>query len=64
MFKKFHFLNDSPSAECVYVVALGYISYLSAEILDLSGVISVLFAGIMMNHYLMLNVSSKSKLIL
>ena len=63
IFRKLAFLKKNPSAECIFVIALGYVTYMAAELIELSGVISVLVSGIMINHYLMYNISSKSRLV-
>ena len=59
--KKFRFLSHNPVVETVVVLLFGFCSFATAEILELSGVISILVCGIVMSHYLFYNISSTGK---
>ncbi|XP_041375066.1 sodium/hydrogen exchanger 3-like [Gigantopelta aegis] len=47
--------------EPIFVFVLGYLAYLSAEMLHWSGILALSFGGICMRHYVEANVSRKSK---
>ena len=53
--------HHSAVLETAIVFFFGYMAYVSAEILELSGVISVLVCGILMAHYLFYNLSNTGK---
>lgn len=50
-FKKFRFLTNSTTTETVFAFLMAYGGYSICEMLNLSGVISLLMIGIMMSHY-------------
>lgn len=56
LFKKFRFLCN-PISEVVIVYLFGILSYLISEVLDMSGVLTVLVAGIVMAHFNFYNLS-------
>lgn len=47
--------------ELALVISFSYMSYVIAEEIHLSGIMSVLFCGIMMDHYTMQNLSAHSR---
>ncbi len=56
MFKKFRFMSN-PVTEVVVVYLFGILSYLISEVLDMSGVLTVLVAGVAMAHFNFYNLS-------
>ena len=50
-------LRHNPSLEFGLMLVSSYIPYCAAEALDLSGITSILFAGIVMSHYAHQNLS-------
>lgn len=46
-------VRDFPLIGPALVVALGYLSFLTAEIFEFSGIITSLTAGMVMQHYLL-----------
>jgi NhaP-type Na+/H+ or K+/H+ antiporter len=56
LFKTFRFLVN-PVCEVVVVYLFGILSYLIAEICNMSGVLAVLVAGIMLAHFNFYNLS-------
>ena len=50
-------LRRNPSLEFGMMLAFSYFPYCCAEALDLSGITSILFAGIVMSHYAHQNLS-------
>ena len=59
--KKLRFLAHNPVIETVIIFFFGYASYVISEVLELSGVISILVAGISMSHYMFYNISDSGK---
>lgn len=57
LMKKVRSLTRDPVAECAIIFAVGYISYVVAELLHQSGIISLLTAGVTMAHYGWYNLS-------
>ena len=57
LMKKVRSLTRDPVAECAIIFAVGYISYVVAELLHQSGIITLLFSGITMSHYGWYNLS-------
>ena len=51
MFKHMRFLSESPATEIMITFLLSYSAYLISELLEMSGVISLLMAGIILHHY-------------
>jgi len=55
--KKARSLTRSPVAECCIIFAFAYISYVTAEIIKYSGIITLLTCGVTMAHYGWYNLS-------
>lgn len=56
MFKTFRFMCN-PVTEVVVIYLFGILSYLISEVLDMSGVLTVLVAGVVMAHFNFYNIS-------
>lgn len=52
------FLTESCVIEVVIVIYMGYASFTLCEMIELSGVISVLVTGVVMAHYNYYNLSN------
>ena len=61
MFKKCRFLTHSPVHETLLVFSAGYLAYMLSEVLELSGIITLLSCGITLAHYAWYNLSPQSK---
>ena len=61
MFKHFRFLTHCPIHETILVFGAGYVSYIVSELLEFSGIITLLSSGITMAHYTWYNLSPQSK---
>ncbi|XP_054822337.1 sodium/hydrogen exchanger 1-like isoform X2 [Prosopis cineraria] len=59
--KKLCFARHSTDREVALMFLMAYLSYMLAELLDLSGILTVFFCGIAMSHYTWHNVSGSSK---
>ena len=59
--KKFRFLTRSPIHEIILIFVTGYLTYMIAEALALSAIVSLLACGICMGHYAWYNLSASSK---
>lgn len=57
LMKKVRSLTRDPVAECAIIFAVGYISYVVAELCHFSGIISLLTSGVTMAHYGWYNLS-------
>jgi len=57
LMKKVRSLTRDPVAECAIIFAVAYISYVVAEMLKMSGIITLLTCGITMAHYGWYNLS-------
>jgi NhaP-type Na+/H+ or K+/H+ antiporter len=57
VFKRFRILASSTILECTLIFCFGFISYMTAELIDLSGIITLLSTGIIMAHYTWYNLS-------
>ncbi|KAM7279523.1 hypothetical protein ACFE04_006657 [Oxalis oulophora] len=55
------FILDLQNLECCLFVLFPYFSYMLAEGLGLSGIVSILFTGIVMKHYTFTNLSENSQ---
>jgi len=62
LFKHMRFLTHNPVNEIAIVFVGGYLSYLISYLAGLSGIVSLLVAGIMMGHYAWFNISDNAKL--
>lgn len=60
--KYWRFISHSPVIETALVFNFGFVAYLIAELLEISGVISILVAGICMSHYLYYNLSQVGRI--
>lgn len=59
--KKLYFGRHSTNREVALMALLAYLSYTLADILDLSGILTVFFCGIVMSHYTWHNVTESSR---
>lgn len=57
-------LREYPPVESALLIMYAYVSYLLAENLHLSGIVSILFCGIIMSHYAYLNLSEYGLMLL
>lgn len=62
VFKHVKSLQHHPVLEIFLIILFGYSSYLLAEILGLSGIMTLFFCGVVMSHYSYHNVSKDSQL--
>nr|ALT06549.1 Na+/H+ antiporter [Iris halophila] len=60
--KKLYFGRHSTDREVAIMVLMAYFSYMLAELLDLSGILTVFFCGIVMSHYTWHNVTESSRI--
>ncbi|EGR33957.1 Na+ H+ antiporter, putative [Ichthyophthirius multifiliis] len=60
-FKKFTSFSLFPLKEMSIIFICGYFSYLIAEVLHFSGIISLFCCGLIMGHYTYLNISKESQ---
>lgn len=56
-------MNKHPEVETPLIILFAYAAYLLAEGAGLSGIVSILFCGIVMAHYTRHNLSKASKVI-
>ncbi|CAI2364053.1 unnamed protein product [Moneuplotes crassus] len=54
-------LRHHPTLEIFLIMLFGYMSYLLAELLNLSGIMTLFLCGVIMSHYTYHNVSKSSK---
>ncbi|KAG8370673.1 hypothetical protein BUALT_Bualt13G0007700 [Buddleja alternifolia] len=59
--KKLYFGRHSTDREVALTVLMAYLSYIIAELCDLSGILTVFFCGIVMSHYTWHNMTESSK---
>ncbi|KAG1338602.1 sodium/hydrogen exchanger 2 [Cocos nucifera] len=59
--KKLYFGRHSTDREVALMMLMAYLSYMLAELLDLSGILTVFFCGIVMSHYTWHNVTESSR---
>jgi len=62
VFKQVKSLQHHPVLEVFLIMLFGYSSYLVAELLGLSGIMTLFFCGVVMSHYSYYNISNESKL--
>ncbi|KAJ0977673.1 hypothetical protein J5N97_013147 [Dioscorea zingiberensis] len=60
--KKLYFGRHSTDREVALMILMAYLSYMLAELLDLSGILTVFFCGIVMSHYTWYNVTASSRI--
>ena len=61
LMKKMRSLTRDPVAECAIIFAFGYISYIVAEMMHQSGIITLLFCGVTMAKYGWYNLSPQGQ---
>ncbi|KAG1365182.1 Sodium/hydrogen exchanger 2 [Cocos nucifera] len=61
LIKKLYFGRHSTDREVALMILMAYLSYMLAELLDLSGILTVFFCGIVMSHYTWHNVTESSR---
>uniref|UniRef100_A0A0E0EFU9 Sodium/hydrogen exchanger n=5 Tax=Oryza TaxID=4527 RepID=A0A0E0EFU9_9ORYZ len=59
--KKLYIGRHSTDREVALMMLMAYLSYMLAELLDLSGILTVFFCGIVMSHYTWHNVTESSR---
>ncbi|XP_042420321.1 sodium/hydrogen exchanger 2-like, partial [Zingiber officinale] len=60
--KKLYIGRHSTDREVALTMLMAYLSYMLAELLDLSGILTVFFCGIVMSHYTWHNVTESSRI--
>ena len=60
-YKKLRIITMNPIMECVILFCFAYISYCLSEVVECSGIISLLTCGVIMGHYTWYNLSPQSK---
>ncbi|KAK4796043.1 hypothetical protein SAY86_028369 [Trapa natans] len=60
--KTLYFGRHSTDREVALMMLMAYLSYMLAELLDLSGILTVFFCGIVMSHYTWHNVTESSRI--
>ncbi|XP_031284199.1 sodium/hydrogen exchanger 4 isoform X3 [Pistacia vera] len=60
--KTLYFGKHSSVREVALMVLMAYLSYILAELLELSGILTVFFCGIFMSHYAWYNVTDSSRI--
>lgn len=60
--KKLYFGRHSTDREIAVMILMAYLSYMLAELLYLSGILTVFFCGIVMSHYTWHNVTESSRI--
>ncbi|KAI4349605.1 hypothetical protein L6164_010171 [Bauhinia variegata] len=60
--KKLYFGRHSTDREIALMILMAYFSYMVAELLDLSGILTVFFCGVVMSHYTWHNVTENSRI--
>lgn len=61
IFKKFRILTHSSIIECALMFCFGYLSYVIAEFIEVSGIVSLLACGIFMGQFTWYNLSPQGK---
>ncbi|XP_044484830.1 sodium/hydrogen exchanger 2-like isoform X2 [Mangifera indica] len=59
--KKLYIGRNSTDREVALMILMAYLSYMLAELLYLSGILTVFFCGIVMSHYTWHNVTERSR---
>ncbi|MED6108674.1 monovalent cation:H+ antiporter, CPA1 (nhx1) [Stylosanthes scabra] len=60
--KTLYFGRHSTDREVALMMLMAYLSYMVAELLDLSGILTIFFCGIVMSHYTWHNVTGSSRI--
>ncbi|KAG4176701.1 hypothetical protein ERO13_A11G262700v2 [Gossypium hirsutum] len=60
--KTLYFGRHSTDREVALMMIMAYLSYMLAELLNLSGILTVFFCGILMSHYTWHNVTQSSRI--
>ncbi|KAL2236532.1 UNVERIFIED_CONTAM: Sodium/hydrogen exchanger 2 [Sesamum indicum] len=60
--KKLYFGRHSTDREVALMILMAYLSYIMAELFDLSGILTVFLCGIVMSHYTWYNVTERSRI--
>ncbi|KAL9262771.1 Sodium/hydrogen exchanger 4-like protein [Drosera capensis] len=60
--KTFYFGRHSTDREIALMILIAYLSYMLAELLHLSGILTVFFCGIVMSHYAWHNITESSRI--
>ncbi|KAG6435489.1 hypothetical protein SASPL_100363 [Salvia splendens] len=60
--KKLYFGRHSTDREVAIMMLMAYLSYMLAELTNLSGILTVFFCGIVMSHYTWHNVTENSRI--
>ncbi|CAA7037562.1 unnamed protein product [Microthlaspi erraticum] len=60
--KKLYFGRHSTDREVALMMLMAYLSYMLAELFELSGILTVFFCGIVMSHYTWHNVTESSRI--
>ncbi|KAJ8440123.1 hypothetical protein Cgig2_003448 [Carnegiea gigantea] len=60
--KKLYIGRHSTDREIALMLLMAYVSYMIAELMSLSGILTVFFTGIVMSHYTWHNVSESSRI--
>ncbi|KAF5785146.1 putative cation/H+ exchanger, cation/H+ exchanger, CPA1 family, na+/H+ exchanger NHX -type [Helianthus annuus] len=61
IFRTLYFGRHSTDREVALMILMAYLSYITAEVFGLSGILTVFFCGIVMSHYAWHNVTHKSQ---
>ncbi|RHN80742.1 putative cation/H+ exchanger, cation/H+ exchanger, CPA1 family [Medicago truncatula] len=61
LIKTFYFGRHSTDREVALMMLMAYFSYMIAELLELSGILTIFFCGIVMSHYTWHNVTGNSR---
>ena len=59
--KRFPGISLHPERESALIILFGYLSYTLAEVIHMSGIMSIFFCGVIMGHYAWYNLSQKSQ---
>lgn len=59
--KQHRVLSKNAVTECMVIFCFGYLSYVTSEVAEFSGIITLLTSGIVMAHYLWFNLSPQGK---
>jgi NhaP-type Na+/H+ or K+/H+ antiporter len=61
LIKKLPGINEFPERETSLIIMMAYMSYIIAELLDISGIVTIFMCGLTMAHYTYYNLSNESK---